>query len=154
MNLFGLFQVSGSALAAERLRAEVVTTNLANAESTRTPEGGPYRRKVAVFESRSASPFQLLMAGNGTASASAVSTGEDAPGGVRVTQVVEDGAPALRKYEPGHPDADASGYVEYPNINPVQEVVDLMGAQRAYELNASAIQAAKQMIQQSLQILR
>ncbi len=149
MNLFGLFQVSGSALAAERLRAEVVTANLANAESTRTPKGGPYRRKVAVFESRSASPFQLLLAGNAAASGSV-----GAPGGVRVSQVVEDGAPAVRKYEPGHPDADASGYVEYPNINPVQEVVDLMGAQRAYELNASAIQAAKQMIQQAIQILR
>ena len=149
MNLFGLFQVSGSALAAERLRAEVVTTNLANAESTRTPEGGPYRRKVAVFESRSASPFQLLLAGSGAASGS-----DDAPGGVRVSQVMEDGAPAVRKYEPGHPDADASGYVEYPNINPVQEIVDLMGAQRAYEVNASAIQAAKQMIEQSIQILR
>lgn len=148
MNLFGLFQVSGSALAAERLRAEVVTSNLANAESTRTPEGGPYRRKMAVFESRTTSPFQLLMAGTGAASA-----GRDA-GGVRVAQVVEDDSAAVRKYEPDHPDADASGYVEYPNINPVQEVVDLMGAERAYELNAGAIAAAKQMIQQSIQILR
>ncbi len=88
MNLFGLFQVSGSALAAERLRAEVVTTNLANAESTHTPEGGPYRRKMAVFESRSSSPFQLLMAGTGSAGSSL-----DAVGGVRVSQVVEDEAP-------------------------------------------------------------
>ena len=149
MNLFGLFQVSGSALAAERLRAEVVTSNLANAESTRTPEGGAYRRKVAVFESRATSPFQLLIAGTGS-----TSSGMDASGGVRVSDVVEDGAPTVRKYEPGHPDADASGYVDYPNINPVQEIVDLMGAQRAYELNAGAIQAAKQMIQQSIQILR
>jgi flagellar basal-body rod protein FlgC len=149
MNLFGLFQVSGSALAAERLRAEVVTTNLANAESTRTPAGGPYRRKMAVFESRSASPFQMVMAGTGAAMSS-----RDASAGVRVSQVLEDEAPAIRKYDPGHPDADAAGYVEYPNINPVQEVVDLEGAQRAYELNASAIQAAKQMIQQSIQLLR
>jgi len=149
MNLFGLLQVSGSALAAERLRAEVVTTNLANAESTRTPEGGPYHRKVTVFESRFSSPFQLLMAGNGAASSSG-----EANGGVRVAGVVEDLEPGLRKYEPGHPDADAAGYVEYPNINPVQEVVDLMGAQRAYELNASAVQAAKQMIEQSIQLLR
>ena len=149
MSLFGLFQVSGSALAAERFRAEIVTANLANAESTRTPEGGPYHRKVAVFESRSPSPFQLLLA-NGSASMAAA----DAPGGVRVTQVMDDGSPTVRKYEPGHPDADATGYVEYPNISPVQEIVDLMGAQRAYELNASAIQAAKQMIQQSIQILR
>ncbi len=149
MNLFDLFQVSGSALAAERLRAEVVTSNLANAESTRTPAGGPYRRKMAVFESRTSSPFQLLMASSASASSAT-----DAAGGVRVSQVVEDEQPSIRKYEPGHPDADASGYVEYPNINPVQEIVDLMGAQRAYELNAGAIQAAKQMIQQSIQILR
>lgn len=149
MNLFGLFQVSGSALAAERLRAEIVTTNMANAESTKTPEGGPYRRKMAVFESRSATPFQLLFA-----KASAGGTFAGMSGGVRVSDVVEDGAPALRKYEPGHPDADADGYVEYPDINPVQEMVDLTEAQRAYELNASAIQAAKQMIQQSIQILR
>ena len=148
MNLFGLFQVSGSALAAERLRAEVVTTNLANAESTRTPEGGPYRRKVAVFESRATSPFQMLLAGGMS------SAGAQESAGVRVSQVVEDNSPAVRKYDPGHPDADASGYVEYPDINPVEEVVDLMGAQRAYELNASAIAAAKQMIQQSIQILK
>jgi len=148
MNLFGLFQVSGSALAAERLRAEIVTTNLANAESTRTPEGGPYRRKVAVFESRATTPFQMLLAGGMSAA------GNQESAGVRVSQVVEDNSAAVRKYDPGHPDADASGYVEYPDINPVQEVVDLMGAQRAYELNASAIAAAKQMIQQSIQILR
>ena len=147
MNLFGLFQVSGSALAAERLRAEVVTTNLANAESTRTPEGGPYRRKVAVFESRATTPFQMLLAGG-------MSAGTQESAGVRVSQVLEDNSPAVRKYDPGHPDADASGYVEYPDINPVQEVVDLMGAQRAYELNASAVAAAKQMIQQSIQILK
>jgi flagellar basal-body rod protein FlgC len=75
-------------------------------------------------------------------------------GGVRVSQVVDDPTPPLRHYEPGHPDADASGYVDYPAINPLQEMVDLMGAQRAYELNSSAVQAAKQMIQQSLQILK
>jgi flagellar basal-body rod protein FlgC len=147
MNLFDLFQVSGSALAAERLRAEVVTTNLANAETTRTPQGGAYRRKLAVFESRQASPFQLIYAQTSAG-------GVEQAGGVRVSAVLEDPGPGQRRYEPGHPDADAQGYVEYPDINPVEEMVDLMGAQRAYELNASAIQAAKQMIQQSIQILR
>ena len=149
MNLFGLFQISGSALAAERLRAEVVTANLANAETTRTDSGGPYTRKVAVFSSRPASPFQLLLA-NTTGAPGDM----PAPGGVEVRQVVEDPTPALRRYEPGHPDADGDGYVSYPPINPVQEMVDLMGAERAYELNASAVQAAKQMIQQAIQILR
>src|SRR5271157_3287147 len=148
MNLFGLFQISGSALTAERLRAEVVTSNLANAETTRTPEGGPYRRQMVVFNSRPASQFRLLLA-------SSFSDGNAAPaGGVQVRQVVDDPTPPQRRYEPGSPDADASGYVDYPAINPVQEMVDLMGAQRAYELNASAVQAAKQMIQQSLQILK
>jgi len=148
MNLFGLFQISGSALTAERVRAEVATSNLANSETTRTPEGGPYRRRMVVFNSRPASSFRLLLAGS-------LNNGSlQEAGGVRVSQVVDDPTPALRRYEPGHPDADASGYVDYPAISPVQEMVDLMGAQRAYELNASAVQAAKQMIQQSLQILK
>ena len=148
MNLFGLFRISGSALTAERLRAEVATSNLANSETTRTPEGGPYRRRMVVFNSRPASQFRLLLAG------SLGNGGLEETGGVRVSQVVDDPTPPLRRYEPGHPDADASGYVDYPAISPVQEMVDLMGAQRAYELNASAVQAAKQMIQQSLQILK
>ncbi len=148
MNLFGLFQISGSALTAERLRAEVATSNLANSETTRTAEGGPYRRQMVVFNSRPASQFHLLLTGSQGA-------GDLSPaGGVQATQVVDDPTPPLRRYEPGHPDADGSGYVDYPAISPVQETVDLMGAQRAYELNASAVQAAKQMIQQSLQILK
>ncbi len=148
MSLFGLFQISGSALAAERLRAEVATSNLANAETTRTPEGGPYRRRMVVFNAQPASPFRLVLANS-------LGAAETPPaGGVRVAGVVEDKTAPLRQYEPGHPDADADGYVSYPNITPVQEMVDLMGAERAYELNASAVQAAKQMIQQSLQILK
>ncbi len=148
MNLFGLFQISGSALAAERLRAEVATSNLANSETTRTSEGGPYRRQMVVFSSRPASQFRLLLTG------ALGNRSLQEAGGVQVSQVVEDPTPPLRRYEPGHPDADASGYVDYPAISPVQETVDLMGAERAYELNASAVQAAKQMIQQSLQILK
>jgi flagellar basal-body rod protein FlgC len=149
MNLFGLLQVSGSALTAERLRAEVVTSNLANSETTHTAEGGPYRRQMVSFQPQSASPFHLLLAHslNGPGGAAAA-------GGVKVSQVLDDPSPPERRYQPGHPDADASGYVDYPAINPVQEMVDLMGAERAYELNASAVQAAKQMIQQSLQILK
>lgn len=148
MNLFGLFQISGSALTAERLRAEVATSNLANSETTRTAEGGPYRRQMVVFNSRPASQFRLLLTGSQGAGSL------PAAGGVQISQVVDDPTPPLRRFEPGHPDADASGYVDYPAISPVQETVDLMGAQRAYELNASAVQAAKQMIQQSLQILK
>ncbi len=149
MNLFGLFQVSGSALAAERARAEVATSNLANAETTRTPEGGPYQRRMVVFSSRPASTFRLMLA-NSTGGNSLL----PASGGVRVSDVAVDPTPPERRFEPGHPDADENGYVAYPAINPIQEMVDLMGAERSYELNASAIQAAKQMVQQSLQILK
>lgn len=148
MNLFGLFQISGSALTAERLRAEVVTSNLANAETTRTAEGGPYRRKMVLFSPEASSPFHLLLANSAGESAGMNS------GGVRISDVVDDPTPPEQRYEPGHPDADSSGFVSYPAINPTQEMVDLLGSERAYELNASAVQAAKQMIQQSLQILK
>ncbi len=144
MNLFGLLEMSASALVAERQRAEVVTSNLANLETTRTAEGGPYRRKLVVFRSQLQSHFPAL----------AGLTAWQAGRGVRVDQVVASPAPPLERYEPGHPDADARGYVAYPSIDPVEETADLLGAVRAYEWNASAIQAAKTMIQQSLDILR
>src|SRR5271155_2916043 len=99
MNLFELFQVSGSALAAERLRAEVATSNLANSDTTRTPEGGPYRRRMVIFNSQPASPFHLLLA------SSLGSAGTQATGGVRVGDVVDDPTPPERRYQPGHPDA-------------------------------------------------
>jgi flagellar basal-body rod protein FlgC len=144
MNLFGMLEVSGSALTAERQRAEVVTSNMANAETTRTPEGGPYRRQLVVFQSRRMPRFPLLLAGFGSA----------APRGVEVNQVVSDSKPEIERYQPGHPDADAQGYVAYPAIDPVEETADLLGAVRAYELNASAVQSTKTMIQESVDLLR
>jgi flagellar basal-body rod protein FlgC len=143
MNLFGMLEVSGSALTAERWRAEVVSANMANAETTRTPQGGAYRRQLVVFRARSAPRFPLLLA----------SMHDKPQEGITVDRVVSDATPMPRRYEPGHPDADPSGYVTYPNVNPVMEMTDLLSAVRAYQLNASAVQAAKSMIQQSLQIL-
>jgi flagellar basal-body rod protein FlgC len=144
MNLFGMLEVSGSALGAERWRAEVVAANMANAETTRTPQGGAYRRQMLVFRAQPMPRFPLLLAG----------LRRGAPdGGVRVERVVADATPLPRRYEPGHPDADTAGYVTYPNVNPVMEMADLLSAVRAYQLNAAAVQAAKSMIQQSLQIL-
>jgi flagellar basal-body rod protein FlgC len=144
MNLFGVLEVSGSALAAERQRAEVVASNMANAETTRTPQGGPFQRRLVVFRARRMPQFPLML------------TAFPAPQaqGVRISQVVADPSPPLRRFQPGHPDADAQGYVAYPAINPIEEMTDLLGAVRAYELNAAAVQAAKNMIQQSLDILR
>ena len=143
MNLFGMLEVSGSALAAERWRAEVVSANMVNAETTRTPQGGPYRRQLVVFRARPLARFPLLLA----------SLRHAPQEGVRVDRIVADATPLPQRYEPGHPDADTSGYVTYPNVNPVMEMTDLLSAVRAYQLNAAAVQAAKNMIQQSLQIL-
>jgi len=146
MNLFGMLEVSGSALSAERWRAEVVSANMANAETTHTPEGGPYRRQLVVFRAHPLRMrFPLMLAG--------LHAGVSRPEGVSVEQVVADMSPLPRRYEPGHPDADSAGYVTYPNVNPVMEMTDLLSAVRAYQLNAAAVQAAKNMIQESLQIL-
>lgn len=144
MNLFGVLEISASAMIAERSRAQVVTSNMANLETTRTASGGPYQRQLVVFRSRRMPQFPLMLAGLGGNSAQ----------GVRVDQVVSDRTPPVRRYEPGHPDADGEGYVSYPAINPVEEMTDLLGAVRAYELNASAVQASKNMIQQAIEILR
>jgi flagellar basal-body rod protein FlgC len=146
MNLFGMLEISGSALTAERQRAEVVVSNMANAETTHTAEGGPYRRQVVVFQAQRPNQFPALLAG--------FSPSSTAARGVRVEQVIADATPPMQRYQPGHPDADAKGYVAYPAIDPTAEMADLLGAVRAYGLNESAVQAAKAMIQQSLDILR
>jgi len=154
MNLFGVMEIAGSALGAERLRAEVVASNMANLETTHTPGGGPYRRRLTVFRAENCSPFLFQLASFSPSSASSTGTALGrAPGGVRIAKVVTDTSAPLRRYQPGHPDADAAGYVAYPAVNPAEEMTDLLGAVRAYELNASSVQAAKQMIQQSIAIL-
>ncbi len=152
MNLFGVMEVSGSALKAERIRAEVVAANMANAETTRTVDGSPYRRQQVVFAASDASKpdfqSQFLSAGN------IFSANRSQSGGVEVSAVFADKASTVRRYDPQHPDADKDGYVAYPDINPLTEMVDLMGATRAYGLNSSAVQAAKGMIAASLEILK
>jgi flagellar basal-body rod protein FlgC len=146
MNLFGVMDVSASALQAERLRAEVVASNMANAETTRTEEGGPYRRQQVVFQSQASD--------QGTFANHLLSEGNGDIGGVKVSAVVPDNAPGLRRYDPQHPDADKNGYVEYPDINPLTEMVDMMSATRTYDLNSSAVQATKGMIDASLELLK
>lgn len=147
MGLFDILTVSGSALSAERQRADVVAANLANAETTHTDAGGPFRRREVVFHSQRDSGFGLLLASSGRLRSQPA-------GGVNLTEVVDDPTPPVKRYEPGHPDADKEGYVSYPAINPLLEMVDLMGSVRAYQMNASAVAAAKQMIQQSIDILK
>ena len=164
MNLFGLMETSGSAMQAERMRAEVVAANMANAETTRTAQGGPYRRRQVVFAADRDDPGFLdsMTAAAGTGNVAAAGFAAPPllplPGtaraaqGVHIAQVVEDPAPPLKRYDPDHPDADAEGYVAYPDINPLTEMVDLMGATRAYGLNGSAVQAEKGMIASALEI--
>jgi flagellar basal-body rod protein FlgC len=145
VNLFRVLDISGSALLAERLRAEIVSANLANAETTRTDSGGPYQRMHVVFGARPALQPSFGM----TLASFADLHAED----VRVISVVADQTPPVRRFEPGHPDADAQGYVSYPAINPAEEMVNLMGAARAYEMNASAVTSTKNMIQSAITIL-
>jgi flagellar basal-body rod protein FlgC len=162
MNLFGVMDVSGSALKAERVRAEVVASNMANAETTRTEDGGPYQRKHVVFQSEGgAGSFQqslLSRMGSGAGSTlgllSSSSSADTVTGGVSVTGVLSDQSAPLRRFDPQHPDAGADGYVSYPDINPLTEMVDLMGATRAYGMNASAVQAEKSMVTASLDLLK
>ena len=144
MNLFSMLEMSGSALGAERLRAEVVAANMANAQTTRTPAGGPYRRQMVVFQAQAQPRFSLAL--NFLA--------HENPAAVRVAAVVGDARPFVMRFEPGHPDANPQGFVAYPQVDPIEEMTDLLSAVRAYELNASAVQATKNMIQQSLNLLQ
>ena len=164
MNLFGLMETSGSAMQAERMRAEVVAANMANAETTRTESGGPYHRQMVVFAANQgdAGFADSLTDASNTADSmnaaapplpAAFNSGGVAPG-VHIAQVVEDPVPPLKRYDPGHPDAGPDGYVAYPDINPLTEMVDLMGATRAYGLNGSAVQAEKTMITSALEITK
>jgi flagellar basal-body rod protein FlgC len=148
MSIFDSLNISGSALVAERQRSEVAATNLANVDATHTVAGqGPYRRREVVLTT-TGSPFRSLLS-NASAGTASIPNGS-----VHLSRIVEDAAPAIRRYDPGHPDADKDGYVSLPNINPVQEMVDLMGSVRSYQLNASAATASKQIIQQSIDLLK
>jgi flagellar basal-body rod protein FlgC len=143
MSLFTSISVSASGLSAQRARAEAVIENLANAETTRTPEGGPYRRKQVIFRSEDpVSPFASVFQ-------SAVQAQ-----GVSVADVVVDQSEPDRRYMPGHPDADAKGYVAFPRSRPAEDMVDLMGATRGYQANVAAMNAVKDMIHRSIDLLR
>jgi flagellar basal-body rod protein FlgC len=143
MSLFSALSVGASGMAAQRARAELLVENMANAETTRTPEGGPYRRKDVVFQSDSVeSPFSSIF-----------TTQLNAPTGVTVSGVITDNSEPERRYMPGHPDADKDGYVAFPNMNPAEDMVDLMGSARSYEANVAAIGAVKDMIQRSIDLL-
>jgi flagellar basal-body rod protein FlgC len=145
MNLLSALSVSASGMTAQRQRTELLVENLANSDTTRTPNGGPYQRKDVVFASdpeaaEFSSVFEDQMSGSGV--------------GVRVAQVVTDTQAPEKRYMPGHPDADADGYVAFPRVNPAEDMVDLLGASRSYQANVSAISAVKDMIQRSMDLFK
>ncbi len=133
-DMFNMLNIATSGLTAHREWMDLISGNIANAETTRTPEGGPFRRQLALF---------MEMANQ-----------DGAPGGVKVQEVVDDDSELRKVYEPDHPDADPEGYVEYPNVNIVMEMVDLIAASRAYEANSAVLEAAKSGFLRSLQILQ
>ncbi|MDO7975475.1 flagellar basal body rod protein FlgC [Oceanotoga sp. DSM 15011] len=134
--LFKSMNISGSGMSAERFRLNIISQNLSNANTTRTDNGGPYRRKSVSFE-------EVL---NGSMSNS------ESFGGVKVSSINEDQAPFRLEYEPDNPDADENGYVRYPNVNALREMIDMISAQRAYEFNATAVNTAKTMYNSALNI--
>jgi len=145
MGLFDAIDVAGSGLAAERLRMDVTAGNLANAQTTQGANGQPYRRREVVLqEAQGGQSFGSILA---SASSSPVN-------GVQVAGIVEDPSASRRVYDPGHPDADAQGYVSLPNVNPVTEMVDLISASRSFEANVTAMQTAKQLFTKTLELLR
>lgn len=143
MSLFSVLNVSASGMSAQRTRAEFIVQNLANADTTRTPEGGPYRRRDVVLETQ---PL-------GETFSSVLDTHLEMTG-VTVAEVRVDEGEPVRRYLPGHPDADKDGYVGMPRVNPAEDMVDLLGASRGYQANVAAISAVKDMIHRSVDLFR
>lgn len=142
MDLYDAMRTSASGLSAQRLRINLISANLANVHTTRTPEGGPYRRKEVVFQA----------AGGAFGDALRRAASGGLPGEVRPLKIVEDVRPPVLKYDPGHPDADENGYVALPHVNVMEEMVNLMSATRSYEANLNAVRAARDMALKALEI--
>jgi flagellar basal-body rod protein FlgC len=142
LGVFSALEVSASGLSAERIRMNTIASNLANVRTTRTPEGGPYKRLDPLFE---AVDIERLRGAPSLAQGVSL---------VKVGRVVEDTRPGTMVYEPGHPDANAQGYVEYPNVNAVEEMVNMITASRAYEAGITSIESVKQMARSAIEIGR
>lgn len=142
MGMFGAIDAAASGLTAERLRMDVISNNIANVNTTRTAEGGAYRRQMVVFAPRE----------NEMTFSQVLSEKMDAGNGVKVVGITKDNSPTHRVYDPAHPDANQDGYVEMPNVNVVTEMVDMITATRAYEANVTTINSAKSMALKALEI--
>ena len=142
LSVFSAMDVSASGLSAQRTRMNTIASNLANSRTTRTEEGGAYKRVDPVFEAVALRKIQ------------AMTPAEHSVSLVGVSEVVQDQRPGPMVYEPNHPDADAQGYVEYPNVNVVEEMVNMISATRSYEANVTAVKATKEMVSEALEIGR
>jgi len=154
MAFMNAMNISATGLTAQRLRMDVISENIANVNSTRTIQGGPYRRKTVIFSEIQETPFARVMRdtldddGDGTRRRAPLGMG------VRVSNVVRDYSQGPMVYDPAHPDANAEGYVEMPNINIVEEMVNMISAARSYEANITAINTSKAMMQRTLELAR
>ena len=144
--MFNALNISATGLSAQRLRMDVISQNIANINTTRTSEGGPYRRKHVIFQEIPAQSFNSVF--QKTLNRPALGAG------VRVSEIAADNAPGDRVYEPGHPDADADGYVTMPNVNIIEEMVNMISASRSYEANVTAINSSKSMLAKTMEISR
>jgi flagellar basal-body rod protein FlgC len=142
LGIFSAIEISASGLSAERTRMNTVASNLANAHTTRTAEGGAYKRVDPVFEAVALEKIRAL-----TPSEKSVSL-------VRVQNIVQDQRPGVQVYSPGHPDASPDGYVEYPNVNIVEEMVNMITASRAYEAGVTSVESSQKMADSALEIGR
>lgn len=145
MSIFNTIDISTSALNAEKTRIDIITKNMANASTTRSTGGMPYRRQMAVFEENKPNSFE-----NHLSKYKNKVNGK----GVKISKIVEDDSPFKLVYEPGHPDADENGYLKMPNVDIVKEMVDLISAQRSYDANITAINSSKSMLMKALEIGR
>lgn len=152
--MFRTLGIASSGLSAQRQRLETIATNIANAETTRTENGEPYRRRMVELRARETPGYPYERAADGTTSLFRLPSGNPLPAaeGVEVAGIVEDPSEGPLVYDPGHPDADAAGYVRYPNVRITEEMVDLMNARRLYEANATVFQSSRAMLRTALEI--
>ena len=143
MDIFTTFKIASSGLKAQRIRLDTISSNIANVDTTSTPEGGPYKKKSVYFQSTPISFADHLH-----------NSMEKGLSGVKVARILEDQSPPRRVYDPSHPDADKDGYVDMPNVNVLKEMTDMMSATRSYEANTTIVKSAKRMALKALEIGR
>ena len=147
MGFDGMVQISAGGMSAQRFRLNVIASNLANQNTTRTPEGGPYQRRDVVFQATPSAPDEKTVGGPSTNPGNRTMS-------VQVVEVITDPSPPVMKYQPDHPDANADGYVAYPNINTFEEMVNMLSATRSYEANATIMRNAKEMADKTIDLLK